>query len=165
MSSKIDYHHCYQKRENSTTTTYNGSTAAEVVLCVCSTPASAVAHNFVFSGEGRVTKNAVAPLSDSNKRRVAVTARMVMLFIDGVVMDRMLFIDGVGDGSDDWVERHDVLPSLGSVSLVSKIVTGVSSLKTLKVRLLMKNNRSAFRLPPSAKQQAREAFHHYDVVI
>ena len=101
MSSKIDYHHCYQKSEKSTSTTHSGSTAAEVVLClcVCSTSASAVAHNFVFTGEGRVAKNAVAPLSDSNKRRVAVTARMVMLFIDGVVMDRMLFIDGVGDGS------------------------------------------------------------------
>jgi len=127
VSSKIDYHHCYQKRENSTTTTYNGSTAAEVVLCVCST--SAVAHNFVFTDEGRVTKNAVAP-SDSNKRRVAVTARMVLLFIDGV-----------GDGSDSFfltfyfllsnycncnatgetqqqlllnLVRHDVLPSMGS---------------------------------------------------
>ena len=75
-----------------TSTTYNGSTAAEVVLClcVCSTSASAVAHNFVFTGEGRVAKNAVAPLSTSNKRRVAVTARMVLLFIDGV-----------GDGSDE----------------------------------------------------------------
>ena len=73
-----------------TSTTHSGSTAAEVVLCACSTPASADAHNFVFTDEGRVTKNAVAPLLTSNKMIVAVTARMVLLFIDGV-----------GDGSDE----------------------------------------------------------------
>lgn len=70
----------YQKREIRHQQTHSGSTAAEVVLCVCST--SALAHNFVFTDEGRVTKNA-EPLSASNKRRVAVTARMVLLLIDG----------------------------------------------------------------------------------
>ena len=88
MSSKITTATSAKKKEVSTSTTYNGSTAAEVVLCVCST--SAVAHNFVFTDEGRVTKNAVAPLLTSNKMIVAVTARMVLLFIDGV-----------GDGSDE----------------------------------------------------------------